>query len=151
MCIRDSYKAGLLNRRALLKAGIAQISYRMFGADHDQMERARGEMMAIIRGWDQQQLRDIARETVDEVVAPMVFAEALAIIDEHLNAGRLVVIVSSSAEEIVEPLASHLRVDRVIATRAAVADDGLYTGEIEFYAYGEGKAEAIKEFAEREG
>jgi len=33
----------------------------------------------------------------------------------------------------------------------AVADDGLYTGEIEFYAYGEGKAEAIKEFAEREG
>ena len=148
---RPLYKAGLLNRRALLKAGIAQISYRMFGADHDQMERARGEMMAIIRGWDQQQLRDIARETVDEVVAPMVFAEALAIIDEHLNAGRLVVIVSSSAEEIVEPLASHLRVDRVIATRAAVADDGLYTGEIEFYAYGEGKAEAIKEFAEREG
>ncbi|GBD84096.1 phosphoserine phosphatase [bacterium BMS3Abin02] len=148
---RPLYKAGLLNRRALLKAGLAQISYRMFGADHDQMERARGEMMAIIKGWDQQQLRRIARETVDEVVAPLVFAEALAIIDEHLQAGRLVVIVSSSAEEIVDPLASHLRVDRVIATRAAVDDHGRYTGEIDFYAYGQGKAEAIEEFARREG
>lgn len=148
---RPLYKAGLLNRRALLKAGIAGISYRMFGADHDQMERARGEMMSILKGWDARQLREIARETVDEVVTPLVFAEALAIIDEHLAAGRLVVIVSSSGVEIVEPLASHLRVDHVIATRAAVGDDGTYTGEIEFYAYGQGKADAIEDFAEREG
>jgi HAD superfamily hydrolase (TIGR01490 family) len=147
---RPLYRAGLLTRRGLLKAGIAQISYRMFGADHDQMERARAEMTAIIKGWNQDQLRDIARETVDEVVTPKVFAEALAIIDDHLQAGRRVVIVSSSGEEIVEPLASHLRADAVIATRAAVDELGYYTGEIEFYAYGDGKAEAIRQFAERE-
>lgn len=145
------FKAGLLNRRALLKAGIAQISYRMFGADHDQMERAREEMMGIIRGWDRRQLRDIARETVDEVITPLVYAEALALIDEHIQAGRMIVIVSSSAEEIVEPLAHHLRVDRIIATRAAVDEEGRYTGEIEQYAYAEGKAEAMRAFAEREG
>lgn len=145
------YDAGLLNRRNLLKAGIAQISYRMFGADHDQMERAREEMMAIIRGWDRDQLAAIAAETVDEVLAPLVFAEALALIDEHRRAGRPVVIVSSSAEEIVEPLAKRLGVDQVIATRAAVDEEGRFTGEIEQYAYAEGKVEAITRFAADHG
>ena len=32
-----------------------------------------------------------------------------------------------------------------------VVDDGRYTGEIEFYAYGENKAEAIGRLAEQEG
>ena len=36
----------------------------------------------------------------------------------------------------------------MIATRMAV-DDGQYTGEIDYYAYGETKAEAIRELAER--
>jgi len=148
---RPLYRAGLLTRRTLMKAGLAQISYRMFGADHEQMERAREEMMAVVKGWSRDQLRDIARETVDEVVAPLVFAEALFIIDDHLRQGRLVVIVSSSPEEIVEPIAAHLRVDKVIATKAAVDDTGHYTGEMEFYAYAEGKATAMRELAEREG
>jgi hypothetical protein len=39
----------------------------------------------------------------------------------------------------------------VIATRAAVGDDGRYTGELEFYAYGEQKAVAIRELAVRDG
>jgi HAD superfamily hydrolase (TIGR01490 family) len=148
---RPLFKAGLLTRRALLKAGLAQISYRMFGADHDQMEKARAEMMSIVKGWNRDQIRDIARETIDEVVAPLVYAEALFLIDDHLRHGRRVVIVSASAREIVEPLASYLRVDRVIATRPAVDADGFYTGEVEFYAYGERKADAIRELAEKEG
>jgi HAD superfamily hydrolase (TIGR01490 family) len=148
---RPLYRAGLLTRSALMKAGLAGISYRMFGADHDQMERAREEMMTIVEGWSRDQLREIARETVDEVVTPLVFAEALFIIDDHLRQGRLVVIVSSSAEEIVEPLAAHLRVDRVIATKLAVDETGHYTGEMEFYSYGEGKAAAMRAMADREG
>ena len=39
----------------------------------------------------------------------------------------------------------------MIATRAAVGDDGRYTGELEFYAYGEQKAVAIRELAVRDG
>jgi HAD superfamily hydrolase (TIGR01490 family) len=148
---RPLYQAGLLNRRDLLKAGLAQLSYRMFGADHDQMERARAEMMDIIRGWDRDQLSSIATETVDEVITPLVYAEALALIDEHRRAGRPVVIVSSSAEEIVQPLARRFGVDKVIATKAEVDDEGRYTGEIEQYAYAEGKVEAMRRFAEEEG
>ena len=40
--------------------------------------------------------------------------------------------------------------DRVIATQLVVKD-GRYTGEIDFYAYAENKAQAIKELADTEG
>jgi len=39
----------------------------------------------------------------------------------------------------------------VIATKLAVDDTGHYTGEMELYAYGKGKADAIREMAVREG
>jgi phosphoserine phosphatase len=76
-------------------------------------------------------------------VAPLVYAEALFLIDEHHREGRKVLIVSSSPVEIVQPLAGYLGVDDVIATRAAVDEEGLYTGELEYYAYGPTKAEAL--------
>ena len=148
---RPLYKAGFLNRRALLKAGIAQIVYVMVGADHDQMEKVRGQLLALTKGWDRVQVQELVRETVDEIVAPLVYAEALALIDEHHRAGRTVVIISSSPEEVVRPLAVYLGVDDVIATRSKSGPDGRYTGELDFYAYGPGKAEAIRDLAERDG
>ncbi|MGZ5383959.1 MAG: HAD family hydrolase [Acidimicrobiia bacterium] len=147
---RPLYRAGFLNRRALLKAGIAQISYMTFGADHAQMERARQEMLEMTKGWDKVAVEKLVREIVDEVVSPLVYAEALALIDEHRWAGRKVVIISSSPEEIVKPLARYLGVDHVIATRAKVDAEGRYTGAMEFYAYAEGKAEAMRELATAE-
>ena len=148
---RPLYKAGFLNRRALLKAGIAQIVYVMVGADHDQMEKVRGQLLALTKGWDRVQVQELVRETVDEIVAPLVYAEALALIDEHHRAGRTVVIISSSPEEVVRPLAVYLGVDDVIATRSRSGPDGRYTGELDFYAYGPGKAKAIRDLAERDG
>jgi len=51
----------------------------------------------------------------------------------------------------VRPLARHFGVSGVIATRAEVGDDGRYTGGLEFYAYGEQKAEAVRKIASRVG
>jgi len=144
---RPFYRAGLLNKRTLLKAGVAQAVYMMVGADHDQLEKVRGQLMHLTRGWDAGQIRQLVRETVDEVVAPLVFAEALAIIDEHRREGRRVVIISASPDEVVKPLARYLGADHVIATRSQVDEQGRYTGEIDFYAYGPGKAQAIADLA----
>ena len=73
-----------------------------------------------------------------------------ASIANHKLCGRDVVIVSASGEEIVGPIARALGATHAMATRMVV-EDGKYTGEIEFYCYGEGKAEAIRALAAREG
>ncbi|MDT0317945.1 HAD family hydrolase [Streptomyces millisiae] len=147
---RHFYQGGLINRRAVLRTAYAQFVYLLGGADHDQMERMREYMSALCRGWSVRQVGEIVAETLHQVIDPIIYDEAASLIERHHAAGRDVVIVSSSAADLVEPIGELLGADRVVATRMAVAD-GRYTGEIDYYAYGPTKAEAIIELAASEG
>jgi HAD superfamily hydrolase (TIGR01490 family) len=142
---------GLLNRRGVLKAAYAQFVFTIAGADADQMARLRRGLTATVTGWPAQQVRDIVAETLHEIVVPLIYAEAAALIEEHKSAGHAVVIVSSSGEEVVRPIGDMVGADRVIATRMVEDASGRYTGEIDFYAFGETKASASRELAAREG
>lgn len=148
---RPMFKAGLLSGSTLAKAGIAQAYYQAFGADHEQLERIKDELSQITKGWDRAEIEALVTETVDEVVTPLVYAEALAVMEDHRGAGRRVVVISASPEEIVRPLCRHLGIDDVIATRSAVDEEGRYTGALELYAYGPGKAEAMRAMADEQG
>jgi HAD superfamily hydrolase (TIGR01490 family) len=145
------YREGLLSKGAIVKSIYAQIVFMLVGADEAKMEKLREAMLSLTKGWNQEHIADIVRETLDEVISPIVFAEALELFDQHHAAGRHVVIISSAPFEVVGPLGEFLGADEVIATNAAVDDEGNYTGELEFYAYGPHKAERIQEIAQREG
>jgi HAD superfamily hydrolase (TIGR01490 family) len=147
---RPLYRSGLINRRDVLRSAYAQFVYVLGGADHDQMERMREYLSSLTVGWDAQQVREIVAEALQDAVEPIIYDEAATLIEEHHAAGRDVVIVSSSGQEIVEMIGSMLGADRSIGTRVAI-EDGQYTGEIEFYAYAENKAIAIQELAAERG
>ena len=144
------FNEGLLNRRSVLKSSYAQFLFLMSGADHDQMDRMRSFVTAMCTGWDAEQVKSVVNETMHEVVTPLVFAEAADLIAGHRRCGRDVVIVSASGEEVVAPIAKALGATHAMATQMVV-EDGRYTGEIAFYCYGEAKAAAVRELAEREG
>src|SRR5205823_14420402 len=148
---RPFYRHGLISRRLMLRGLWGQLVYLHAGADEDRLARMRESVLALTKGWEQAQVRRIVREALTDVVTPIIYAEALELIDEHRAAGRRVFIVSASPEEIVAPLAEHLDVDEAIASRARIDADGCYTGEMEFYAYGANKAEAMRDIAEHEG
>ncbi|MDD7812568.1 HAD-IB family hydrolase [Mycobacterium sp. CSUR Q5927] len=141
---------GLINRRTVLKSSYAQFLMLLSGADHDQMERMRTHLTNMCTGWNVEQVKAIVNETMHDIVTPLVFAEAAELITDHKLCGRDVVVVSASGEEIVAPIARALGATHAMATRMVVAD-GKYTGEIAFYCYGEGKVQAIRELAAREG
>ena len=147
---RPFFQGGLINRRAALKTAYAQFVFSFAGVDAEQMERLRAQVSAMCTGWDVATVHDIVRETLHEIVDPLVYAEAADLIEEHRAAGREIVIVSSSGAEVVEPIGAMLGADRVVATRMVIAD-GRYTGEIDFYAYGENKAAAMRQVAEDGG
>jgi HAD superfamily hydrolase (TIGR01490 family) len=146
---RPFYQGGLINRRTVLKSAYAQFVYLVGGADHDQMERMRQYLSSMCTGWDVNQVKEIVAETLYELIDPIIYDEAATLIEEHHAAGRDVVIVSSSGAEVVEPIGEMLGADRVVATQMVV-EDGRYTGEVEYYAYGETKAAAIRELAASE-
>ncbi|WP_458244960.1 HAD family hydrolase [Streptomyces sp. MAI_2237] len=148
---KSFYQGGLINRRAALRTAYAQFVFLLGGADHDQMERMREYLSAMCRGWNVQQVREIVAETLHDLIDPIIYDEAASLIEEHHTAGRDVVIVSTSGAEVVEPIGELLGADRVVATRMIVGDDGCYTGEVDYYAYGPTKAEAVRELALSEG
>ncbi|SNS73513.1 HAD-superfamily subfamily IB hydrolase, TIGR01490 [Geodermatophilus saharensis] len=147
---RPFFAGGLINRRAVLKGAYAQLVFSLAGADAQQMERLRAQITRMATGWDVATVHEIVSETLHEIVDPLVYAEAADLIESHRAAGREIVIVSSSGAEMVEPIGEMLGADRVVATRMVRAD-GRYTGEIEFYAYGENKAEAMRQVAAESG
>jgi HAD superfamily hydrolase (TIGR01490 family) len=148
---RPLYRAGMVSRGQLLRGAYAQLVYLLVGADEDKMERLKEGMLALTKGWDRAQVERLVQDVLLDVIDPYVYQEALDLMDLHRSEGRRIYIVSSSPEEIVRPLARHFGVAGVVATRAEVGDDGRYTGELEFYAYGDQKAEAIRSLAERVG
>lgn len=147
---KSFYHGGLINRRAVLRTAYSQFVFLLGGADHDQMERMREYLSALCRGWNVQQVREIVAETIHDLIDPIIYDEAASLIEEHHLAGRDVVIVSTSGAEVVEPIGELIGADRVVATRMVV-EGGVFTGEIDYYAYGPAKADAIKELARSEG
>ena len=145
------HRAGLLSRRMLLRAAWGQLIYTQFGASPAKLDKLRDSVLRLTIGWDQAVIGQIVRETLVDVVEPIVYDEALELIRSHRAAGRKVFIVSTSPEEIVAPLAQYLGVDEVIATRAELDDQGRYTGRTERYCYGAEKVVAMREVAERDG
>jgi HAD superfamily hydrolase (TIGR01490 family) len=147
---RPFYREGLIGRSDVIRSAYAQFVYLASGADHDQMETMREYMSKLVTGWNVDQVQQIVGETLDEIVDPMVFEEALQLIEEHKAAGNDVIIISSSGTDIVEPIGQRLGVDLAIGTQVAI-EEGEYTGEILFYAYGPGKADAMRSLAEERG
>jgi HAD superfamily hydrolase (TIGR01490 family) len=147
---RPFFRNGLINRRAVLKGAYAQFVFAASGADADQVERIRAHLTALCAGWDVAQVRSIVDETLHDIVDPLVYAEAAELVSEHKEEGHDIVVVSASGAEIVTPISDMIGATHSIGTRMVEAN-GKYTGEIDFYCYGENKATAMKELAAEQG
>ena len=144
-------REGLVSRRLLLRALWAQLIYLTLGADEVRLARVRDAALRVSKGWEQRRISALVRETLTEVIDPIVYDEALELMAMHREAGRKVFIVSASPEEIVAPLAQYLGADEAVATRAVLDENGCYTGEVERYCYGPEKVAVLQELAERDG
>ncbi len=138
---------GLLGPHTIVRALWGRLVFKYLGADHDRMEDMRNSALKLCRGWDQRRITELVNETMEEVIDPIVFADAVAEMDAHRAAGHKVFVVSASPEEIVRPLARHLGADGSVSTIAQVDADGKYTGEVEFYSYGPYKVHAMEALA----
>ncbi len=148
---RPFRKGGLINRRTVLRAVASQLIYLHLGADEQRLARMSQTMLRLTKGWERERVRQIVRETLLETIEPIIYAEALDLMERHRLAGDRVYLVSASPEEIVLPLAELLGADGAIASRGMTDDTDHYTGEMALYAYGPGKAEAMRELAASAG
>src|SRR3954467_15478625 len=147
---RASYNAGQLSRRQLARDGRDNVRFRLKGSTDEATDALRKRVYEAIGG---RRVVDLQRLTPQVLagILPRIYPQMLEVAYRHQAAGRKVYIVTAASNEIAELLAHVLVFDGGIGTRSEVRD-GVYTGEPEGpFTYRDGKAEAIREVARREG
>ncbi|MBW4077470.1 MAG: HAD-IB family hydrolase [Acidobacteria bacterium] len=147
----EFHARGLLRKRTLIWGVLSQMLFLRFGADDDKLTKIRESVLKVTKGWDHNEVRALVAETINEVIEPLIYAEALELIDHHLGQGDEVWLVSMSPAEIVEPFAELLGITGAISSRSKIDEFGKFTGEMEFFAQGANKAVAMRELAEKRG
>lgn len=143
--------AGLVTRRSAAIAMLIHLPYLVSGADDARMEHMKNGLGELARGWDSAVLESTVREALSRCIDPVCYTEALDMIALHKAAGHTVVLASASIEQMVRPIADLLGADFAVGTRVVVDEDGILTGEIERYDYGEEKARACAQLAAEQG
>ena len=147
---RAAYKAGLVTRRQLATDAWENVLFRLRGstdAATDSLRERIGEMLTGVR------VRDLQRLAPDVLagVLPRIYPRMLALAYEHQDAGRPIFICTAASQEMAELMAIVLTFDGAVGSVSEVVD-GHYTGRPGGpFTYREGKAQAIRELAEREG
>lgn len=143
---REFLHNGLITPTEALQLSLAKTSYMFAGQSSEQMDATRDQLMSMVAGWSVEQVRDIAKDTLHNVVTPAIYAEARDLIAQHQKAGHEVVIISASARILVELIAQELGVEHVVATDLETTD-GRFTGNVLYYCKGPAKAAAIATLA----
>jgi HAD superfamily hydrolase (TIGR01490 family) len=147
---RASYKAGQLSKRQMASDAWANIRFRLHGSTDEATDELRKRVYEAIAG---RRVVDLARLTPEILrgILPRIYPQMLDVAWRHQDAGRPVFIVTAASQEIAALLATVLIFDGGIGARSEVRD-GVYTGLPDGpFTYREGKAQAIREMAEREG
>lgn len=138
---------GMVNRRTVARAVASHLVFLYLGAGESRAAKMREGLLRVTRGWERDRVGELVREALLETVEPIIYGEALALMEDHRRAGDRIYLVSASPEEIVLPLADLLGADGAISSRGEVDELGRFTGELTFYAYGTHKASAIRDLA----
>ena len=102
----------------------------------------------VAKGWSVAAVQAAARKAA-EPLAAAVLPYARQLIEGHRDAGRMVVMATTTPNDLIRPLAEALGFDDVIATTYGQTDgryDGTIAGE---FVWGKGKARAVAEWVDR--
>jgi HAD superfamily hydrolase (TIGR01490 family) len=147
---RAAYKNGMLSRRQLARDAWANVKFRLRGSNDADTDALRQRILDALAG---QRVIDLQRLGPDVLagILPLLYRDVLREAYAHQDAGRRAYIVTAASQELAEVLAHVLVLDGGLGMRAEVRD-GVYTGRPSGpFTYREGKAEAIRELAVREG
>jgi HAD superfamily hydrolase (TIGR01490 family) len=148
---RAAYRAGLMSRRRLLADAWANLRFRLRGATDEDTHALRDRISESLAGVRVLDLERLGAPVLAGVL-PRVYPSVLALAHEHQEAGRSAYIATAASQELAELLAQVLVLDGAVGSQLSKVRDGVYTGEpTGLFIYGEDKARAIQQLAEREG
>ena len=146
---RARIKARDIDAKELVATLIESVNIERRGHDISQlMEIAANSQM----GKSAEDLSDFGRSLFTSKIANMVYPDSRLLVEAHKQAGHTVVIASSATLPQIEAAADDLGIDDILCTDLELDENGHYTGNLGGpIRWGEGKAQAVIEFAEDQG
>jgi HAD superfamily hydrolase (TIGR01490 family) len=141
---------GMISRRELARAAYWQLLFVARGADEEGIRAVAERGLRVLAGFRPEEMQELVAGAMERVLKPLVYAEPLALVEQHRARGERVYIVSAALQEIVAALAAELRFDGALGTICEL-DDGVYTGRALSVLHGDAKANVVRELAAREG
>jgi HAD superfamily hydrolase (TIGR01490 family) len=141
------HRRGLIRRRQVLKAALAQFLFVRFGAGPSRVGQTAERAMGILQGLPADTMHEIVAEALEPVLKPLLYRDALDLAESHAARGEKTFIVSGALQEVVEGVARSLGFDGAVGSLAETAD-GVYTGRLERRLFGQAKADILGELAD---
>src|SRR5947208_2143661 len=110
---------------------LLRLLYRSFDLVGENMltMRLTREAVRASKGWSVKQVQEAAEAAIPDLVA-MVRPYGRVLLDEEREAGRALVLATTTPVPLIRPFAEHLGFDELVATRWA-EQDGTYSGALE--------------------
>lgn len=106
---------------------------------------------AYLHGESVERFHHLGAEFVTAAIAPIIRRSAREVIEHHRRNGDRIILLTGTLDLLAEPLAAALAMDDVVCGRLEQAD-GCFTGRTTPpHPYGEGKAAALRDYAQRSG
>ncbi len=144
--------AGIVGDRSIPGQALFNRAYDLLGENRLFMTATK-QLARVAKGWDVLGVQEAAGKAAQQL-ADLVQPYAGPLMREHRDAGRLVVLATTTPFELVKPFADLIGIDDVIATRYGVRD-GRYDGSFlesagsGGFVWGKGKLRAVQEWAGR--
>ena len=147
---RAAYRAGLVSRGRLVADTVENVRFRLRGSTDAGTDALRERLSELLTGVEVRDLQRLAPDVLSGVL-PRLYPRMLALAWSHQDAGRPIFICTAASQEMADLVAIVLTFDGAVGSVAEVVD-GRYTGRAGGpFTYREGKAEAIRGLAAREG
>jgi HAD superfamily hydrolase (TIGR01490 family) len=145
---RGAYERDMFRVRDILRFAWGQAMFQLRGEDPRGMEMSRESTLGFVTGKGQEELLAMGREIVEERIIPRVYADIVAVIENHKERGDLTFLVTAAPIELAGQIAEELGMTRAIATVSELDENGAYTGRLSGEVmHGPAKAKAVAEVA----
>ena len=148
---RGLHQRGFFSLRDIVWAAAMNVRYHLFGENTEAIDEIRSSALSIMTGHSVAEVVAIGEEVYDQVLELRIFPGTRTLLDDHLDAGHQVWLVTATPVEIGDLIARRLGATGCIGT-VAEHRDGFYTGRlVGDLLHGLAKASAVRALAERDG
>jgi HAD superfamily hydrolase (TIGR01490 family) len=139
---RGAFRAGMITYRDVVIAAWRQAQFLRRGENLRHLHTIRARALQIVAGRTTREVRQLSVDIFDRDISKRLWPETVALTREHLGLGHEVWLITATAQEVAEVIATRLGLTGALGT---VLDsvDGVYTGGLRGdFLHGEGKATA---------